>query len=181
MPLLAHLFSMFIAWCSWLFGFRHLKPNEIGNNKTVVIVGGGFGGLSLANYLYTSTKFNVILYDKKEYFEYTPSMLRVIARPSHMSRSHSRYADLPLFDQSDRRVRFVQDEVNQINDNTIRTKSGDVVKFHKLVLAMGSDYFGQNESSFFLVDANGSHPYSMLTLPPLRSFVPFFLLRSHQA
>ena len=52
--------------------------------KTVVIIGGGFAGASLAKKLEKS--FSVSLIDTKDYFEFTPGILRTIVHPKHMKK-----------------------------------------------------------------------------------------------
>ncbi len=49
--------------------------------KRVVIVGGGFAGAYVARNL--EKKFDVVLIDTKDYFEFTPSILRTIINPDH--------------------------------------------------------------------------------------------------
>ncbi|MFA5857020.1 MAG: FAD-dependent oxidoreductase [Candidatus Pacearchaeota archaeon] len=50
--------------------------------KRVVIVGGGFAGSYIAKNLENS--FNVTLIDNKDFFEFTPSILRTLVEPSHI-------------------------------------------------------------------------------------------------
>ena len=60
--------------------------------KKLVIVGGGFAGALIAKKL--ETKFNVILIDTKDYFEFTPGILRTLVQPSHIKKIqvlHSHY------------------------------------------------------------------------------------------
>jgi NADH dehydrogenase FAD-containing subunit len=47
----------------------------------VVIVGGGFAGAYVAKAL--EDCFRVTLVDNKDYFEFTPSVLRTIVEPNH--------------------------------------------------------------------------------------------------
>jgi len=49
--------------------------------KKIIIVGGGFAGIKLAKAL--QKKFSVILIDNKDYFEFTPSVPKVLAHPNH--------------------------------------------------------------------------------------------------
>jgi len=51
--------------------------------KKVVIVGGGFAGSYCAQHL--EHKFQVTLIDTKDYFEFTPSILRAMVDPAHIS------------------------------------------------------------------------------------------------
>jgi len=59
---------------------------------SVIIIGGGFAGLLCAREL--RHRFDVLLIDAKEYFEYTPSILRAYARPQHFEAISFLYADV---------------------------------------------------------------------------------------
>ena len=50
--------------------------------KKVVVIGGGFAGSTVARKL--ENEFDVTLVDNKEYFEFTPGMLRTIVEPEHI-------------------------------------------------------------------------------------------------
>ena len=52
--------------------------------KSVVIIGGGFAGAYAAKHL--ENDFNVTLIDGKDYFEFTPSVLRTIVEPTHIKK-----------------------------------------------------------------------------------------------
>jgi len=52
--------------------------------KKVVIIGGGFAGSFIARKL--ENKFDVTLIDSKDYFEFTPGILRTIVEPSHVKK-----------------------------------------------------------------------------------------------
>ena len=60
--------------------------------KRLVIIGGGFVGATVAREL--EGEFHVTLIDSKDYFEFTPSILRTIVEPDHMKKVqllHSHY------------------------------------------------------------------------------------------
>jgi NADH dehydrogenase FAD-containing subunit len=138
---LVALFNVGLAWLAYLLGVRTKKSSSLGRGQTVVIVGGGFAGVTLAHYLETTTQFQVVLFDRKEYFEFTPSMLRNMVEPSHWKRTSVRYADMPMLQSP--RIRLVLEEVVTLTDKAVQAKSGEWCKYDKLVLAMGSDYYGE--------------------------------------
>lgn len=60
----------------------------------MAIIGGGFAGVHIAKYLDRDDDFKVILIDNKEYFEYSPTMLRALFAPEEASSlivHHSNY------------------------------------------------------------------------------------------
>jgi len=57
-------------------------PRPAGARKRVVIVGASFSGLQACRKL--SKDFDVTVIDAKEYFEYTPGILRLFVDPAHM-------------------------------------------------------------------------------------------------
>lgn len=52
--------------------------------KKIVIIGGGFAGAYAAKHL--EKDFEVTLIDTKDYFEFTPSVLRALVKPSHVKK-----------------------------------------------------------------------------------------------
>jgi len=108
----------------------------------VVIVGGGFGGLSCAKEL-DGKPADVVLVDRRNYFLFTPLLYQVatalltapdIARPFRA-----------IFRGSSN-IRFLQRHVTGIDleRKLLRTSRGDELAYDYLVLATGStdDYFG---------------------------------------
>jgi len=69
---------------SWLYTVLLYKIPSVENRKRVVVVGGGFAGTGVAQYL--EPYFHVILIDTKDYFEFTPSVLRTIVEPTHIKK-----------------------------------------------------------------------------------------------
>ena len=52
--------------------------------KKLVIIGGGFAGAKIAKAL--ESEFNVTLIDSKDYFEFTPSILRAIIKTKYLKK-----------------------------------------------------------------------------------------------
>ncbi|PIN92746.1 hypothetical protein COU54_05800 [Candidatus Pacearchaeota archaeon CG10_big_fil_rev_8_21_14_0_10_31_24] len=99
--------------------------------KRVIVIGGGFAGSYVARSL--EDKFNVILIDSKEYFEFTPSILRTLVEPEHLSKiqiCHRKYL---------KRARLIIEDVKEITSSEIIL--GKLrLKFDYLVICSGSGY-----------------------------------------
>lgn len=99
--------------------------------KKLVIVGGGFVGTLSAKNL--GKHFDITLVDTKDYFEFTPGILRTIAEPEHLEKIQAKHVDHL------RNVSFVRGRVTKIADNIIYTNRKQVY-FDYLILASGSKY-----------------------------------------
>jgi len=127
------------------------------NRPKVVIVGGGFGGLTCANEL-DGCSVDVLLLDSNNYHLFTPLLYQVataLLNPSDIA-----YPLRSRFRRS-RNVRFRQARVEEMDfaAKTVRTENGDAIGYDWLVLATGStnNYFGNQK----LADA----AIGMKTLP----------------
>src|SRR3989338_5693574 len=79
--------------------------------KHAVIIGGGFAGSLLARKL--ESFFKVTLIDTKDYFEFTPGILRTIVEPSHIRKiqvMHSHYL---------RKARVIRGEVKEVTEKEV--------------------------------------------------------------
>eukprot|EP00971_Amphidinium_carterae_P179035 3551040-Amphidinium_carterae.1 len=76
---------------------------------TVVVVGGGFAGLSVCRTM--RREFNVILIDSKEYFEFYPGILRAYLHPVEHAKLSSLYQ--PICDKMG--CKFVWGEVTSVD------------------------------------------------------------------
>lgn len=99
--------------------------------KKIVIIGGGFAGAFAARKL--ECRFQVTLIDEKEYFEFTPGVLRTLVNPSHrrsIEILHKEYLQ---------RTRIIQGTAIAITkkDITINHKK---IPFDYLIIASGSRY-----------------------------------------
>lgn len=100
--------------------------------ERVVVIGGGFAGVAASRAL--RSRFNVSLVDTKDYFEFTPGILRSIVRPGHLGKiqvCHSR----ALRGVSVRLGRAVG-----VSSGVVQMDGGATLPYDYLVLATGSRY-----------------------------------------
>ena len=98
----------------------------------VVIVGGGFAGALCARHL--ENDFDVTLIDTKDYFEYTPSVLRVIVEPDHIRDIQAYHCEYL------KHAHVVRDSVTIVAKDHVTTKKGATFPFDYLVISAGSSY-----------------------------------------
>ncbi len=104
--------------------------------KKIVIIGGGFAGALAAKKL-ENENFNVVLIDTKDYFEFTPGILRTIVKPNHIKRIQVLHKDYL------NKAKVIIGEVIDISDKNILVKVNGKKKrisFNYLVISSGSDY-----------------------------------------
>jgi len=117
----------------------------------VLIIGGGFGGISTAQNL-AKKGISVTLVDRKDYFEVTFAVLRNVAAPETQgNRSRKLYRDFVGGD-------FVQGSIESMNDHEAKLANGDVIRFKQAVIASGSRYpslpLAKSNSQFDYVGRN---------------------------
>ncbi len=117
--------------------------------KKVVIVGGGFAGAKVAKAL--QKDFDVLLIDNKNYFEFTPSVLRAIVFPKKLKKIHSEH------EKYLKRGKFLKGSVKKISEKSITLKDGKKVNFDYLVLASGSEYNAPIKAKDILIAARGEN------------------------
>lgn len=102
-------------------------------NTQVLIIGGGFAGVSAAQEL-EKKGIKTILVDRKNYFEVTYAVLRDVADPTYSdNRSRKYYKDFLFGD-------FLQCGVNELRSGLAILDNGEEVNFEKVVIASGSRY-----------------------------------------
>jgi len=110
--------------------------------RRVLVIGGGFSGLLVARDF--NKRFNVTVVDAKEFFEYTPGILRAFVKPAHLDSLTFQLA--PVLERK-LGVKFIWGEVKGINgDKQVATikpmfanKTEDV-EFDYCVIASGCNF-----------------------------------------
>eukprot|EP00397_Hematodinium_sp_SG-2012_P021623 GEMP01022350.1.p1 GENE.GEMP01022350.1~~GEMP01022350.1.p1 ORF type:complete len:459 (+),score=103.00 GEMP01022350.1:146-1522(+) len=113
-----------------------------GDRRRVLIIGGGFSGLFTARDL--KNKFDVTVVDAKEFFEYTPGILRAFVKPAHFDS-----LTFTLNDVLERKmgVKFIWGEVKFVNGKEktatvkpIYAQETEEVAFDYCVIASGCNF-----------------------------------------
>eukprot|EP00397_Hematodinium_sp_SG-2012_P027245 GEMP01028613.1.p1 GENE.GEMP01028613.1~~GEMP01028613.1.p1 ORF type:complete len:474 (+),score=107.19 GEMP01028613.1:46-1422(+) len=112
------------------------------DKRRLLVVGGGFSGLLVARDL--KDRFSVTVVDAKEYFEYTPGILRAYVKPAHLDELTFTLA--PVLEKK-MGVKFIWGEVKNINGKdqicTIKPIYGsetEDVSFDYCVIASGCNF-----------------------------------------
>jgi NADH dehydrogenase FAD-containing subunit len=100
--------------------------------KKLVVVGGGFAGAKIASKL--QKKFDVILIDDKDYYEFTPGILRCIVNPSHLKKIQVRHKNYL------KKGSFIKAGVVGVAKNCVILDNKKRVNFDYLAIASGSKY-----------------------------------------
>lgn len=99
--------------------------------EKIVIIGGGFAGSYAAKKL--ESKFNVTLIDTKDYFEFTPGILRTIVKPKHLKKIQILHEDYL------KKTKIVIGKVSEVARSFVKL-NGKKLNFDYLVIATGSRY-----------------------------------------
>lgn len=110
--------------------------------KTIVILGGGIGGLVTANELHKKAgkKARIILIDKNDQHVYSPSFLWLM-----LGKRKAENIQKPLARLEQKGIEFVQDEIVNINPETksVKTQNKDF-QYDYLVISLGAELAPQN-------------------------------------
>ncbi len=101
--------------------------------KKLVIIGGGFAGAYIAKKLEKNKNFNITLIDSKDYYEFTPGILRTLVEPNHSKNIqvfHKHYL---------KKSGVLIEPVKKINENEVLTNKRKL-KFDYLIICSGSSY-----------------------------------------
>jgi NADH dehydrogenase FAD-containing subunit len=99
----------------------------------VLIIGGGFSGVAVAQQL-AKKGVDVILVDRKNYFEVTFATLRNVTAPQkHGNTPRKLYTDFI-------NGTFIQAGVSSMTDNEAMLEAGEIISFKQAIIASGSRY-----------------------------------------
>lgn len=116
--------------------------------KKLVILGGGFAGAKIAKSL--ENHFEVTLIDSKDYFEFTPGILRSIVKPDHLKKIqviHNHYL---------KKAKVIVECIKEVSKNYVLTDKSKI-KFDYLVIALGSSYNSPFKEKEIIILTRGNH------------------------
>src|SRR3989338_6321881 len=117
-------------------------------NEKVVVIGGGFAGSYICHRL--QNDYEVTLIDNKDYFEFTPGILRSIVEPSHLKHlqiPHKKYL---------KKARVLMADVTEISEKEVILNSARM-PFDYLFICSGSGYANPIKEADVIMSARGFH------------------------
>ncbi len=99
--------------------------------KKIAIIGGGFAGSFAAGKL--EKNFEVTLIDTKNYFEFTPGVLRTIVEPEYIKKLQV------MHEQYLKRANVIVGRVKEVSKNFVKV-NGKNIRFDYLIISSGSFY-----------------------------------------
>lgn len=124
------------------------KTRRIIQMKKVVVIGGGFAGSYIAHRL--QNDYDVTLIDNKDYFEFTPGILRAIVEPGHLKKlqvPHKEYL---------KKARVLMADVTEISEKEVILKSAKI-PFDYLFICSGCSYANPIREANVIISARGFH------------------------
>ena len=116
--------------------------------KRIVIIGGGFAGSTAAKML--EREFTVTLIDTKNYFEFTPGILRTVLEPAHMRKIQS------LHTHYLHKATIITDTVTTVDEKVVQTKTSSY-PYDYLIIASGSSYNPPIKESCIVIATRAQH------------------------
>ena len=115
------------------------------NRKKIIILGGGFAGLSCLRHL--DTNMDIILVDQNNYHQFQPLLYQVAIGELEPSSIVFPYRNML---QNQENIRFIQSELAdlQADKQQITLKNGLTLEYDELIFALGTDNNFFNNNSF---------------------------------
>jgi len=116
--------------------------------KKVIIIGGGFAGAYCAQHL--EQDFDATLIDLKDYFEFTPGILRTIVEPGHIKKIqvlHTHYL---------KHAKFIRAEVKTVTPNYVLF-DGKRLGYDYLIICSGSRYHQPFKEKRIVLSTRAEH------------------------
>ena len=114
------------------------------------MIGGGFAGSCIARSLEKVYDIEVTLIDSKEYFEFTPGILRTIVDPTHVKKIQICHKDYL------KKSKIIIGDVTEISKKEV-TVNKKKIKFDYLAICSGSDYSSPIKDKDVIVATRSKH------------------------
>ena len=142
------------------------------DTKRILILGAGFGGLAVANYLYknlsassTSLEYEIIIIDQKNFFMMGLVNLWILSGTRTLEDSK-----ISLNNLAKRGIKYLNNKITTIDTVsktiTISGTSTSRINYDYLVIALGAEYAAETVSGF--VENGGFNLYDPEQIPKLR-------------
>jgi NADH dehydrogenase FAD-containing subunit len=117
----------------------------------LIVLGGGFCGAIIAKKLDKNQNLDVILIDKKSYFEYTPSIHKIISDKEYLDK-----ITVP-FEKIVKQGKVIIDQLTNLTSQYVETKN-EKIPYDYLVISTGIDYpiFLKNQENVFTLKSSAS-------------------------
>ncbi len=116
--------------------------------KRIVIIGGGFAGSLAARKL--EKKFDVTLIDTKDYFEFTPGVLKTLINPDHSKNIQVLHNDYL------KHATIIIGEVSYSNDKYVLVEDTKI-EFDYLIICSGSSYNSPFKEENIVIASRSEH------------------------
>lgn len=116
--------------------------------KKLVVIGGGFAGSLIARKI--ENKMDVILIDSKDYFEFTPGILRTLVEPRHIKKIQVKHKDYL------ENAEVIIGEVKEVSDKFVLI-NGKKIYFDYLAICSGSNYSVPFKEKSIIIANRGEH------------------------
>jgi len=116
------------------------------NDMKVIIIGGGFSGTNIAKKLDAHKELNITLFDHKDYFEYVPSIHKLMFKPEYFNKISIPYKKIL------KNTKIITEHVVSVSKKSVKTKKKEY-PFDILVITTGIDYpiFLENKKNVYVL------------------------------
>ncbi|PIN90442.1 hypothetical protein COU61_02595 [Candidatus Pacearchaeota archaeon CG10_big_fil_rev_8_21_14_0_10_35_13] len=112
--------------------------------KKIVIIGGGFAGTRIAKSLEKNRKTEITLIDAKEYYEFTPSIIKTITNPRYSRKIEVKHEEYL------KNTKVIIGRAIRIEKKAVILEEGKKINYDYLIITTGSNYneiFKEGEKS----------------------------------
>ena len=124
--------------------------------KKIVVIGGGFAGSHISRKFDKDKDFQVTLVDNKDYFEFTPSIVKVLSAPEHLKKIQKYHKD--YLKNSEIIIGDLTDIIPDNKEIEVKHESKTKkIKYDYLVICSGSTYSQPFKEKNLVLPVRGEH------------------------